>query len=297
MVKQFTGTGVALITPFHNYGTIDFTSLGKIIKHVIRNGVNFLVVLGTTGESVTLSKDEKMAVMDYVIDTVDDKLPIVMGVGGNNTQEITDFVKSYDFKGVSAILSVAPYYNKPQQKGLYYHFKNIAAASPVPVILYNVPGRTSSNISSETTLKLAYEFKNIVGIKEASGDFGQIMRIIKDKPRDFSVLSGDDALTYPLLMCGADGVISVTANLYPKEFAYMVENGLKGSRKKSREVHFSLLEIMEALFEDGSPSGIKAALNIKDLCQNNLRMPLVKVNKATFNKIQVLMEGYEFPIS
>ena len=295
MVKEFTGTGVALITPFHNYGTVDFTSLGKIINHVIENDVNFLVVLGTTGESVTLSKDEKLAVMDYVIETNDKRLPILMGVGGNNTQEISDFIKSYDFNGIDGILSVAPYYNKPPQKGLYYHFKNIAAACPVPIILYNVPGRTASNISAETTLKLAHEFKNIVGIKEASGDFNQIMEIIQKKPKDFSVLSGDDALTFPLIQCGADGVISVVANLFPKEFSYMVENALKGSKKRSREVHYSLLEIINALFEDGSPSGIKAALNIKDLCQNHLRMPLVKVNKATFNKIQVLIEGYEFP--
>ncbi len=296
MVKDFTGTGVALITPFHNYGTVDFTSLGKIINHVIDNGVNFLVVLGTTGESVTLSKDEKLAMMDYVIETTEKRVPILMGVGGNNTQEIIDFIKSYDFNGIDGILSVAPYYNKPQQKGLYYHFKNIAAACPVPVILYNVPGRTSSNITAETTLKLAYEFNNIVGIKEASGDFNQIMEIIHKKPKDFSVLSGDDALTFPLIQCGADGVISVVANLFPKEFSYMVENALRGSKKKSREVHYSLLEIINALFEDGSPSGIKAALHIKDLCQNHLRMPLVKVNKATFNKLQVLIEEYELPI-
>ena len=293
MVKELTGTGVALVTPFHNYGTIDFTSLGKIINHVIDNDVDFLVALGTTGESVTLSKDEKLAVIDFVIETIDNRVPIIMGMGGNNTQEINDFIKSYDFKGINAILSVAPYYNKPQQKGLYYHFKAITAVCPVPVILYNVPGRTASNISSETTLKLAYEFKNIIGIKEASGDFNQIMQIIKDKPKDFSVLSGDDSLTFPLIQCGADGVISVTANLFPKEYSMMVENALKGSKKKSKEIHYSLLEIMNVLFEDGSPSGIKAALNIIGLCQNHLRMPLVKVNKATFNKLQVLIEGYE----
>ncbi|MBE9492213.1 MAG: 4-hydroxy-tetrahydrodipicolinate synthase [Bacteroidetes bacterium] len=295
MSSEIKGTGVALITPFHIYGTIDFTSLGKIVEHVISKGVDFIVALGTTSEAATLSKDEKHAVIEYIIEVVDKRVPIVMGVGGNNTQEVIDYIKSNSFDGIDCILSVAPYYNKPQQKGLYYHFKNIATASPVPLILYNVPGRTCSNIDTETTIRLAHEFDNVIGIKEASGDLIQIMQIIKKRPKNFKVFSGDDALTFPLLMLGADGVISVIANAFPKEFSFMVNNSLKGNRKKAGNIHYSLIDIIQALFEDGNPSGIKAMLDILGLCSNNLRLPLVKVNKATHNKLQQLVENYSSP--
>lgn len=293
MANDIKGTGVALVTPFHNYGTIDLTSLRKIVEHVITNNVDFVVALGTTSEAPTLSKDEKQAVTEFILETVDNRVPVVLGVGGNNTQEIIDNIKSNDLEGISAILSVVPYYNKPQPKGLYYHFKNIAAASPVPIILYNVPGRTSTNLDAETTLRLAHEFENIIGIKEASGNFHQIMEILKNKPREFTVFSGDDALTLPMLLLGAEGVISVVANAYPQEFSYIVNNAMKGSKKKARAVHYSLLDIINALFEDGNPSGIKAALDIMNLCGNNLRLPVVKVNKGTYNKLQTLIETYE----
>ncbi len=287
--ETIKGTGVALITPFHNYGTIDFTSLGKLTKHVINGGVDFLVALGTTSEAPVLSADEKNAVLNHILEVNDGKVPVIIGVGGNNTQGIVDSLKSIDFEGVSGILSVAPYYNKPNQKGLYFHFKSIAAASPVPVILYNVPGRTSSNISAETTLRLASEFGNIAGIKEASGDLGQIMQIIKNKPEGFSVLSGDDALTYPMLALGADGVISVVANAFPRQFSQMVNLALKGNYEEARPLHYELLELIEALFEDGNPAGIKAALDAMGIAGNNLRLPLVKANKATYNKIATLV--------
>ncbi len=280
MPDRFKGTGVAIITPFHDSGNIDFGSLGKILEHVISNGVNYIVALGTTGESATLSKDEKVAVLDFVIEAVGKRVPIVAGIGGNNTQEVINTIKNMSFEGIDAILSVCPYYNKPQQKGIYNHFKAIAGISPVPVILYNVPGRTSSNMTSDTTLKLAQDFENIIGIKEASGNFSQCMEIIQNKPQDFMLISGDDALTLPLLSLGAEGVISVTANVFPQQFTEMVNYGLKGKFNKARSSHYLLFEFMEALFMDGSPSGIKASMELMNLCKSNVRLPLVKVNKT-----------------
>ncbi len=291
MSSKFQGTGVAVVTPFHNYGTIDFTSLGKVLNHIVEGGVDFVLALGTTSEAVTLSKDERVAVTNYIIETVDNRVPIMLGVGGNNTQEVVNNLKSINFDGIDAILSVAPYYNKPQQKGLFYHFKTIAATSPVPVYLYNVPSRTSVNISAETTLRLATEINNIDGIKEASGDMQQVMRILKDKPDDFVVLSGDDALTLPMLAMGADGVISVVANAFPSEFSEMVQLGRKAKLKRAREIHYQLLDIINALFADGNPAGIKAALDILGLLNNNLRLPLVKVNKAVYNQLNNLIRN------
>ena len=287
--EPIKGTGVALVTPFHKYGTIDFTSLGKLVKYVISGGTDFLVALGTTSEAPVLSSDEKNAVLNHIIEVNDGRLPVIVGVGGNNTQRIVNTLKSMDFEGISGILSVAPYYNKPNQKGLYYHFKSIAAASPVPVIIYNVPGRTSSNISGETTLRLAKELENVIGIKEASGNMSQIMEIIKNKPDGFSVLSGDDALTFPMMALGADGVISVVANAVPDQFSQMVKLTLEGKYHEARALHYSLFELMEALFEDGNPAGIKGALDALGIASNNLRLPLVKANKATYNKISSLI--------
>jgi len=292
MKLNFTGTGVALVTPFHKYGAIDFGSLEKVVEHVVGNGVDYIVALGTTGESVTLSHDEKNAVVDFIVETVNKRVPIVKGIGGNNTQDILNILKSDSFEGIDAILSVSPYYNKPQQKGLYNHYKLIASASPVPIILYNVPSRTGSNIEAETTLQIAHDFNNIVAIKEASGNFGQIARIIKEKPKDFTVISGDDNLTLPLIALGAKGVISVTANVFPREFSILVKHCLQGNFDKAAEIHFSLLNIMETLFEDGSPAGVKAALQILDLTQNYLRLPLVKVNKAIYIKLNTLITDY-----
>ncbi|MDT8393508.1 MAG: 4-hydroxy-tetrahydrodipicolinate synthase [Bacteroidales bacterium] len=288
--KQFTGTGVALVTPFHNYGTIDFTSLGRLVDHVIEGGVDFLVALGTTSEAPVLSADEKNAILEYIVDQADKRVPVVVGMGGNNTQLIADTMKSLDGTGIDAILSVTPYYNKPNQKGLYYHFKSIAAASPVPVILYNVPGRTGSNMSAETTLRLAHDFSNITAIKEASGNMSQIMEIIRNKPEHFTVLSGDDVLTLPMMAMGAEGVISVVANAYPGKFSTMVRLAMEGNITSAREKHYDLLQMMEAMFEDGNPAGVKAVLSLLEIAGNNLRLPLVKVNKATFNKLQMLVE-------
>lgn len=290
MQRPFTGTGVALVTPFHKYGTVDFNSLRKIIEHVLTGKVDYLVVLGTTGEAVTMSKDERNAVCQFVLEVTDGRVPVVIGIGGNNTQEIVDTMTHFDFSGIDGILSVTPYYNKPQQKGLYYHYKSIAAVSPLPLILYNVPGRTGVNMSAETTLKLAHEFPNIVAIKEASGNMVQIMKIIKGRPEKFSVISGDDALTLPMITVGADGVISVVANAFPSEFSDMVRFSLAGKLKEANRLHYRLLDFIETIFEDGSPSGVKAALEILGLAPNNLRLPLVKVNKAVLLQLQTQIE-------
>ena len=290
MHEQYRGTGVAIVTPFHESGNIDFAAFEKLLEHVIGNGIDYIVLLGTTGESVTLSKDEKIAVIDFVTDIVSDRVPLVLGIGGNNTQEVINTIKATSFDRIGAILSVSPYYNKPQQRGIYNHYKAIAAASPVPVILYNVPGRTSSNISSETTLKLAHDMKNIIGIKEASGNLLQIMEIIKGKPSGFLVISGDDALTLPILAMGGDGVISVVANAYPAEFTRMVSLGLEGKVSQAREMHYLLLEMINELFADGSPSGIKAVLETMGLCKSHVRLPLVKVGKSTQTHLDLLVQ-------
>ncbi len=290
MIKEFKGTGVAVVTPFHKHGTVDFTSLGKIIEHLVTNDIDYIVALGTTAEVATLSENEKIAVTDFIIEAVDKRVPIMLGIGGNDTLKIVEQVKNMSFDGISAILTVAPYYNRPQQRGLFYHFKSIVDVSPVPMVIYNVPSRTSVNISAETTLKLANEVTGIIGIKEASGNILQCMEIIKNKPKDFLVISGDDALTLPLIAAGADGVISVVANAFPKEFSEMVHLALAGNMKKAREIHYKLLKFINAIFEDGSPSGVKAALEVMELCSNNLRLPLVKVNKQTNASISAIIK-------
>lgn len=292
MQKELKGTGVALITPFRKDGSIDFKCLEKLIERMISGKVNFLVPLGTTAESVTLNKDEKTAVLDFVLEVNKGRLPVVLGLGGNNTQEIIHCIQATDFDNIDAILSVSPYYNKPSQKGLYQHYKTIASASPVPLILYNVPGRTGSNMTAETTLSLAHDIKNIIGIKEASGNLEQCMQIIKNKPKDFLVISGDDALTLPLMSLGADGVISVVANAYPKEFSELVRLAQKGSFEKARELHYKLIDIINLLFADGNPGGIKAALNILHDCPEVVRLPLVNVNKTVYNKLAAAIESF-----
>lgn len=289
MEKNFRGTGVAIVTPFHKQRNVDFTALGNIIEHVINNGVDYIVCLGTTAETVTLTEQERMAVLDYTIDAVNSRVPVVLGLGGNNTTEIVDGISKYDFSGVSAILSVTPYYNKPSQKGIYEHFKAIAEASTLPVILYNVPSRTASNISAETCLQLANDFPNIIGIKEASGDFAQCMEIISKKPKNFNVISGDDSLTLGLMSVGMAGVISVSANAFPKQMSTMVNFCLKGDFKKARDIHYKLLPFNNAIFEEGNPAGIKAALEIMGLSQNHLRLPLVKTGKALYNRIESII--------
>lgn len=288
--KKFRGTGVAIVTPFKNDLSIDFAALGRVVNHVITGGVNYIVVMGTTGESVTLTKDEKKAIISYVVEVTDSRVPLVIGIGGNSTQEVINCIRHSNLTGVDGILSVAPYYNKPNQRGLFLHFKAIATCSPVPVIMYNVPGRTCSNISSDTCLELANEFDNIVAIKEASGDIAQIMRIIKSKPDNFSVISGDDMLTIPIVASGGSGVISVLANAFPAATSELVTNALKSNYKSAREIQLRYLEMIELLFIDGNPSGVKAMLSIMGLCQNNLRLPLVPVNRPILTRIQKAIE-------
>lgn len=286
--KKFIGTGVAIVTPFRNDGSIDFKSLGKLLEHIIKGGVNYVVALGTTGESVTLSKDEKKAVINFVTDSVSGRIPVVVGMGGNNTQEVLDMINHTDFSGIDAILSVAPYYNKPSQQGLYLHFKSIASVSPVPVILYNVPGRTGSNITAETTLRLAQEFKAIIATKEASGNLAQVMQIIMHKPKDFHVISGDDALALPIVAIGGSGVISVIANAYPKELSDMINYALKSDLNKANALQYKLLDIINAMFDEGNPSGIKALLEILKLVNNHVRLPLAQVSDKHYEKIEQL---------
>jgi len=285
-MKKFRGTGVAIVTPFKNDSSIDFAAMGHIVNYLVEGGVNYIVAMGTTGEAPTLTKDEKQAILTYVTESVNNRVPVVAGIGGNNTQEIINCIRELDLTGIDGILSVAPYYNKPGQRGLFQHFKAIATCSPLPVIIYNVPGRTCSNISSETTLELAHECENIIGIKEASGDMAQIMRIIKGKPENFLVISGDDMLTIPVIASGGSGVISVLANAWPAECSEMVNNALKNNFKQAREIHFKFLEVIELLFAEGNPSGIKAFMSIRNLCKNNLRLPLVPVSKNLMARIQ-----------
>lgn len=287
---SFKGTGVAIVTPFRDDKSIDFKALGKLLQHLLTNQVDYLVVLGTTGESVTLKNEEKTAVVDFVIDNVDGKIPIVVGVGGNNTLDAIRHFKDYNFKKISAVLSVCPYYNKPTQTGLYEHFKAIAAESPAPVILYNVPGRTGSNMTAETTLKLAHEIPGIIAVKEASGNLEQIMQIIKDKPEGFQVISGDDLLTLPIVSMGGEGVISVLANALPKETSDMVNFALAQKFKQARQLHYQLMDFTRALFTEGNPAGVKAVLNMLKITSNSLRLPLTPVSKTHYDKLAELLK-------
>ena len=289
-MKKLRGTGVAIVTPFKNDSSIDFAALGRVINHVINGGVSYIVVMGTTGESVTITKDEKQAIFSYVQESTDKRVPIIAGIGGNNTQEVINCIRNTDLSEFEAILSVTPYYNKPTQRGIIEHYKAIANFSPVPVIMYNVPGRTSCNISAETCLKLAHECENISGIKEASGDLTQIMKIVKEKPESFSVISGDDMLTLPIIAIGGTGVISVLANAFPAQTSELVNNALKNNFKSARDIQFRFLEMTELLFAEGNPSGIKAILNAMNLCQNIMRLPLVPVSKTTYSRIQKAVE-------
>ncbi len=293
MSNKITGTGVAIVTPFLSNGEIDYNSLSDLLNSLIENGVDFIVGLGTTSEAVTLTSDEKNEVMRHVIDVVNSRVPVVMGIGGNNTNAVVNEIQNTDFKGISAILSVAPYYNKPNQRGIYEHFRVIAENSIVPIIIYNVPGRTSSNISAETTIKLAQDFSNIIAVKEASGNLEQVMEIIKNKPNEFSVLSGDDALTFPMIALGADGVISVVANAFPKDFSRMVNFARNSNNVEAREIHYKILGIINLLFADGNPAGIKAALEIFGVIGNNLRLPMVPVLHELYLNLAKSIENYK----
>ena len=289
--QKFVGTGVAVTTPFKGDHSIDHGALNKHIHFLRENGIDFLVILGTTGESVTLSDDEKKAVVDTVKEANEGALPFVLGIGGNNTAAILEKIEKTDFNGINGILSVAPYYNKPTQRGLYQHFKAIAEKSPVPVILYNVPGRTGKNIAPETIVQLAKDFDNIVAVKEASGSFTQAMHIIQNKPEDFTVVSGEDGITLPLMSIGIEGVISVVGNAFPKEWATMVNYARKNDFQSAREFHYKMLPIIEKLFAEGNPAGIKCALNIKGIIENHLRLPLVPVSEELEKKLKELMDN------
>ena len=292
-MNKFKGTGVALITPFNEDGKVDFSGLQKLVDFQIKNDTNYLVVQGTTAESATLSEEEKTAILEYILEINSKRIPVVLGVGGNNTKEVAkkiDFFSSYKIDG---FLSVSPYYNKPTQMGLIEHYKVISSATDLPILLYNVPGRTSSNISSVTTLRLANEISNIVGIKEASGNMEQIMNLIANKPEDFLVISGDDALTLPHIAVGGDGVISVVANAFPKRFSEMVTWALNGNLELARQKHYELLEIIHYLFKDGNPAGIKYILKLINLCSDKVRLPLVNVSPSTASKLYELVAGID----
>ncbi|MCR4559526.1 MAG: 4-hydroxy-tetrahydrodipicolinate synthase [Bacteroidales bacterium] len=283
------GTGVALVTPFDKSGKIDFAALEQHLNRIIDGGINYLTLLGTTGEPPTMTKEEKSEILKFVKEKTAGRVPIVLGIGGNNTSAVVEEILNTDLSGIDSILSICPYYTKPSQRGIYAHFEAVAKASPLPVILYNVPGRTSKNIDPDTVIKLANDFKNIVAIKEASGNMNQIMSILAKKPEDFAVISGDDSLAVPMISLGCIGVISVAANVVPEQFSKMIKLALEGDFISAREIHFKLLELMNALFEDGSPSGAKAALNILGIMEENLRLPLVPVSPSVREKIKTLL--------
>ena len=290
----FSGTGVALITPFRRQQeTVDFTKLEALIEHIIASGVDYIVALGTTSEAATMTPSERSAVQEFIVETVAGRCPIMLGLGGNNTLNLTDTIARTNFDGIAGILSVTPFYNKPNQRGLLEHYRNISEASPVPVVIYNVPGRTGVNLAAETTLTLARECPNIIGIKEASGNIQQAMEILRQRPAGFRVISGDDALTYPLLALGADGVISVIANALPKEMSDMVRLAMKGDLKKALPLQMKMLPLMNAIFDEGNPTGIKALLEIQGSITNILRLPLVKASKTLTNKLSTLYNEFK----
>jgi 4-hydroxy-tetrahydrodipicolinate synthase len=287
---QFRGTGIAIVTPFNEDNSIDWDSFSKLINFWIENKVEYLVVLGTTGESGTIHGAEKQEVFSFVAKEVAGRLPIVAGIGGNDTAEVIDGFESFNLDGYSAILSVSPYYNKPNQEGLFKHYKALNAATPLPIIMYNVPGRTGMNVSADTTLRIARECKNIFATKEASGNFDQINQIIKYKPAEFMVISGDDPITLPMIACGAEGLISVVANAYPKEYSDMVRLCMEGKYAEALPLHLKYIDIIASMFAEGSPSGVKAYLSEMGLCKNTFRLPVWPVSEKHQEKIKELMK-------
>ena len=284
-MKQLTGTGVALVTPFKNDKSVDVNALKKLVNYQVENGINYLVVLGTTGEPATLTKTEKELVKQTVIEANNKRLPLVLGLGGNNTQAVIDEIQQTDLSTFTAILSVSPYYNKPTQEGIYQHFKAISNASPLPIIVYNVPSRTGSNITAQTTLRLANSCKNIIGIKEAAGDMVQAMRILQQKPKDFMVISGDDMIALPIILAGGCGVISVIGEGIPKEFSKLIQFGLAGKANEAYHLQFKLMSGIDFIFEEGNPAGIKALLKIKGITELDVRLPLVEASISLQEKL------------
>lgn len=289
-MQSLIGTGVALITPFKKDFSVDTEALKTIVNYQIDNGIDYLVVLGTTAESATLSADEKELVIKTIIEANNKRLPLVLGVGGNNTQKVVEELKNRDLSDFDAILSVSPYYNKPTQEGIYQHFKAVAEASPIPVILYNVPGRTASNMLPSTVLRLANDFKNIVGIKEAAGDIVQAMKLIQNKPKDFLVISGDDMITLPMVLAGGAGVISVIGEGFPKKFSDMVRLGLNKRVDEAYKLHYLLADSIDLIFEQGNPAGIKEVFKSLGLAENTVRLPLVNVDENLSKRIQLFVE-------
>jgi 4-hydroxy-tetrahydrodipicolinate synthase len=293
-MNQLKGLGVAMVTPFKKDLTIDVQALKKLTDHLIDNGADYLVVMGTTGETPTLDKEDRKLILETVIATTAGRKPIVLGVGGNNTHELCLQLDRLETTGLTAILSVAPYYSKPTQNGFFEHYKALSEHSKWPIILYNVPGRTGSNMLADTTLRIAFDCRNVIGIKEASGNMEQIMTIMRDRRKDFMVISGDDAITLPLIAAGADGVISVVGNAFPKEFGAMVHHTLKGEMNEARAMHYKLLEVTQLLFIEGNPAGIKEALSHLDICDNFLRLPLTPVSQLISERMRRVMIDEEF---
>lgn len=290
-MRKFTGTGIAIVTPFHEDGKIDWAGYEKLVEFWIEGKVEYLVVLGTTGESATIHGKEKQEVFSFIKKTVAGRLPLVAGIGGYDTHEVVSGFKSFDLSGYDAILSVSPYYNKPNQEGIFRHYQALDAVTPLPIIMYNVPSRTGQSVSAETQVRIAHECKNVFATKEASGNFDLINEIIRNKPKDFMVISGDDPITLPMIACGAEGLISVVANAYPLEYSNMVRLCLAGHFNLARPLHEKYLEIIRSMFAEGSPSGVKAYLNEMGLCKNTFRLPVWKVSDAQQEKIRKLMKS------
>jgi 4-hydroxy-tetrahydrodipicolinate synthase len=289
-MNKFQGTGVALVTPFNTDGSVDYNGLKNLINHLVDGGIDYLVSLGTTGETATMTKDEKKKVWAYTAEINNNRLPLVAGIGGNNTLAVAEDIKSFDTTGYSAILSVSPYYNKPTQEGIYQHYKYLAEISPLDLILYNVPGRTGSNMSPETTCRLAHDFKNIIATKEASGSFDQFNQIMRDKPADFLLISGDDPITLPMIALGASGLISVIGNALPKQLSDMVRQCLAGDFNGANPAHLSLLEFTRLAFAEGNPAGVKAALKHLGICGDTVRLPLIKASSSLEKSIVAEIE-------
>lgn len=291
-MKELIGTGVALITPFKEDYSVDVEGLKNVVEYNIKNGIDYLVVLGTTAESATLSEAEKQLVIDTIVEVNNNRLPLVLGIGGNNTAAVIQEMKSRNLKDFTAILSVSPYYNKPTQEGIYQHFAAIAKEAPLPLILYNVPGRTASNILPETVIRLSRDFKNIVAIKEAAGDVVQAMKMIAGTHKDFLVISGDDMITLPMVLAGGAGVISVIGEGFPKEFSTMVKLGLDRKVDEAYAIHHKIAPAIDYIFEEGNPAGIKAVFKKKGICGDTLRLPLISVSKELRNKIDEFVDNY-----
>ncbi len=288
--NKLVGMGIALVTPFKKDGSVDYAALGRLMEYHIANNADYFVILGTTSETPTLTEAERKEIAQFIIEKNNKRLPIVMGIGGNNTRTVVETIKNTDLSHIDAVLSVVPYYNKPSQEGIYQHYKAIAQATTTPIILYNVPGRTGVNMQAETVLRLAHEFPNIVAVKEASGNFSQIDEIIKNKPKHFMVISGDDGVTFPLITLGAVGVISVVGNAFPREFSRMVRLALRGDLEGARAIHYRFAELMELLFVDGNPAGVKSLLSMQGFIENELRLPLVPTTLKTTERMREILD-------